>query len=125
MYIQIVSTEYLTNCIFDKGNCSLLGKSATSFLEGMYCLILRNTPGQLKYITVVTSRMRCISYACSINNDVSCVCTNIRITVIIVLAVVYLAEKEKEKRERETDSGKTYVTYVKLYYFLYRGNLPR
>lgn len=52
--------------------------SATGFLERTYCLILRN--GQLKYITALTSRMRCISYACSIDNDVLsvCVCANIR-----------------------------------------------
>lgn len=50
--------------------------SATGFLERTYYLILRN--GQLKYITALTSRMRCISYACSIDNDVLYTYANIR-----------------------------------------------
>lgn len=42
------------------------------FGENVLSDIPRN--GQLKYIIAITSRMRCISYACSIDNDVSRLC---------------------------------------------------
>jgi len=69
-----ICAHRLINCC-EYSSIKLLVTYTTSFLERPYCVILRN--GQLKYITVLTSRMRCISYACSIDNDVSCLCANI------------------------------------------------